>query len=235
MKTVLVTGSSKGIGKSTICEFASNNYNVVITYNTDYESACALKKYVENNYKVNVLVIKCDISNENDVSNMVTKIIDEFSNIDILVNNAALSLDSDIVEKTKNEFMRVLEVNLVGTFLVTREVITRTKVSTIINVSSTDSVDTYNTLNIDYSSSKAGINILTKTFALKYNDIKICAVLPNFVDTEAIREMNQDYLKEEMNRINQKKLIDLGTVSRKIYEIVNNDNIKSGDLIRIEE
>lgn len=234
MKTVLVTGSSKGIGASTIKEFASNNYNVVINYNTDYESANKLKKYIEENYKVGALIIKCDISNEKDVNNMITEILNMFGNIDVLINNASIALDSEILDKTKDEFMRVLEVNVVGTFLVAKEVLKRTKVSTIINVSSTDSVDTYNELNIDYSVSKAGINLLTKTFALHYKDIKVCAVLPNFVDTESIRGMDSTYLKEEMNRINQKELIDSSTVAKKIYEIVLNDDIKTGSLIRID-
>ena len=236
MATVLITGSANGIGASIAKEFAKNKYNVIINYNTSKDEALTLKSELEKKYNVDVLTIKCDISNELEVINMIDNAINYFKNIDVLINNAALSLDNEIMDKTKEEFLRVLEVNVVGTFLVTKEVIRKSKIKTIINISSTDSVDTYSTLNIDYSSSKAGVNILTKTFALKYPNIKIYAVMPNWVDSSSVLNMNKEYLKSEMQRIGQKKLISKEIVSKKVYELVNNnDNLNSGAIIRIDE
>lgn len=236
MATVLITGSANGIGASIAKEFAKNKYNVIINYNTSNDEALTLKSELEKKYNVDVLTIKCDISNELEVINMIDNAINHFKNIDVLINNAALSLDNEIMDKTKEEFLRVLEVNVVGTFLVTKEVIRKSKIKTIINISSTDSVDTYSALNIDYSSSKAGVNILTKTFALKYPNIKIYAVMPNWVDSSSVLNMNKEYLKSEMQRIGQKKLISKEIVSKKVYELVNNnDNLNSGAIIRIDE
>lgn len=236
MATVLITGSANGIGASIAKEFAKNKYNVIINYNTSKDEALTLKSELEKKYNVDVLTIKCDISNELEVINMIDNAINHFKNIDVLINNAALSLDNEIMDKTKEEFLRVLEVNVVGTFLVTKEVIRKSKIKTIINISSTDSVDTYSALNIDYSSSKAGVNILTKTFALKYPNIKIYAVMPNWVDSSSVLNMNKEYLKSEMQRIGQKKLISKEIVSKKVYELVNNnDNLNSGAIIRIDE
>lgn len=236
MATVLITGSANGIGASIAKEFARNKYNVIINYNTSNDEALTLKSELEKKYNVDVLTIKCDISNELEVINMIDNAINHFKNIDVLINNAALSLDNEIMDKTKEEFLRVLEVNVVGTFLVTKEVIRKSKIKTIINISSTDSVDTYSALNIDYSSSKAGVNILTKTFALKYPNIKIYAVMPNWVDSSSVLNMNKEYLKSEMQRIGQKKLISKEIVSKKVYELVNNnDNLNSGAIIRIDE
>lgn len=236
MATVLITGSANGIGASIAKEFAKNKYNVIINYNTSKDEALTLKSELEKKYNVDVLAIKCDISNELEVINMIDNAINHFKNIDVLINNAALSLDNEIMDKTKEEFLRVLEVNVVGTFLVTKEVIRKSKIKTIINISSTDSVDTYSALNIDYSSSKAGVNILTKTFALKYPNIKIYAVMPNWVDSSSVLNMNKEYLKSEMQRIGQKKLISKEIVSKKVYELVNNnDNLNSGAIIRIDE
>lgn len=236
MATVLITGSANGIGASIAKEFAKNKYNVIINYNTSKDEALTLKSELEKKYNVDVLAIKCDISNELEVINMINNAINHFKNIDVLINNAALSLDNEIMDKTKEEFLRVLEVNVVGTFLVTKEVIRKSKIKTIINISSTDSVDTYSALNIDYSSSKAGVNILTKTFALKYPNIKIYAVMPNWVDSSSVLNMNKEYLKSEMQRIGQKKLISKEIVSKKVYELVNNnDNLNSGAIIRIDE
>ena len=235
MKTVLITGASRGIGASIALEFAKNNYNVVISYNSSKCEGEKVKEYIEKNYKVKCLMVKCDISSEIEVSHMVDLSLKEFGNIDFLINNASVSMDNDIMSKSKDEFLRVVEVNLVGTFLVTREVIKKCNVNTIVNISSTDSTSTYSKLNIDYSCSKAGVNILSKTFSLCYPDIKICTIMPNWVNSETVLSMNSDYLEEEMKRIGQKKLIDKEYVARKTYEVVVDKFIKNGDIIRIDE
>lgn len=235
MKTVLITGASRGIGASIALEFAKNNYNVVIGYNSSKCEGEKVKEYIEKNYKVKCLMVKCDISSEIEVSHMVDLSLKEFGNIDVLINNASVSMDNDIMSKSKDEFLRVVEVNLVGTFLVTREVIKKCNVNTIVNISSTDSTSTYSKLNIDYSCSKAGVNILSKTFSLCYPDIKICTIMPNWVNSETVLSMNSDYLEEEMKRIGQKKLIDKEYVARKTYEVVVDKFIKNGDIIRIDE
>ena len=235
MKTVLITGASRGIGASIALEFAKNNYNVVIGYNSSKCEGEKVKEYIEKNYKVKCLMVKCDISSEIEVSHMVDLSLKEFGNIDVLINNASVSMDNDIMSKSKDDFLRVVEVNLVGTFLVTREVIKKCNVNTIVNISSTDSTSTYSKLNIDYSCSKAGVNILSKTFSLCYPDIKICTIMPNWVNSETVLSMNSDYLEEEMKRIGQKKLIDKEYVARKTYEVVVDKFIKNGDIIRIDE
>lgn len=235
MKTVLITGASRGIGASIALEFAKNNYNVVISYNSSKCESEKVKEYIEKNYKVKCLMVRCDISSEIEVSHMVDLSLKEFGNIDVLINNASVSMDNDIMSKSKDEFLRVVEVNLVGTFLVTREVIKKCNVNTIVNISSTDSTSTYSKLNIDYSCSKAGVNILSKTFSLCYPDIKICTIMPNWVNSETVLSMNSDYLEEEMKRIGQKKLIDKEYVARKTYEVVVDKFIKNGDIIRIDE
>lgn len=235
MKTVLITGASRGIGASIALEFAKNNYNVVISYNSSKCEGEKVKEYIEKNYKVKCLMVKCDISSEIEVSHMVDLPLKEFGNIDVLINNASVSMDNDIMSKSKDEFLRVVEVNLVGTFLVTREVIKKCNVNTIVNISSTDSTSTYSKVNIDYSCSKAGVNILSKTFSLCYPDIKICTIMPNWVNSETVLSMNSDYLEEEMKRIGQNKLIDKEYVARKTYEVVVDKFIKNGDIIRIDE
>ena len=80
-KVVLVTGSSRGIGKATIIEFASKGYNVVINYNNSENEALELKKYVEENYNVLALTIKADVSNEVEVKDMVSTIIKYFDSM----------------------------------------------------------------------------------------------------------------------------------------------------------
>lgn len=232
-KTVLITGSSKGIGASTIKKFASSGYDVVINYVNNEDKANELKKYIESNYNVTALCIKCDISNELEVKNMIDEIINKYNHIDVLINNASIARDEDMFNKSKDDFIKVLEVNLVGTFLVSREVL-KNDIKTIINISSTDSIDTYNDLTIDYCTSKAGVNLLTKILASKFKNTKICALAPNWVDTDSVKEMFPEYLKSELSRIGQRRLLTEEEVSNKIYSMVDDRNIKSGDIIRLD-
>lgn len=231
-KTVVVTGSARGIGKKTVIEFAKNGYNVVISYLTSKKQALELKEYIIDNYDVDVLVCKCDISKEDDVKGMVSCVIDKFKSVDVLVNNAAYSSDNSYKDKTKDEFMRVLEVNVVGTFLVTKYFSNYMKSGIVINISSTDSVDTYNELSMDYCASKAGANSLTQTFSLALPKIKFISVLLPWVNTESVREMFPDYLEGELKRTGQKKLLETNEVAKWIYSLINNRDIKSGSIIR---
>lgn len=229
----LVTGSSQGIGKELIIEFAKKKYDVIITYNTNKEKAYNLQSYIMDNYKVNALVIKCDLTKEEDIENMKNTILEKYDHIDILVNNAALSLDNYIEEKTKEEFMKVLEVNVVGTFLVTKYLYKYLDNGVIVNISSTDSMDTYSEISMDYSASKAAINNLTKTFALAFKNIKVIGAMPNWTNTESIREMNQDYLNSELKRIGQEKLEEPNEVALNIIKLIEDDKVKSGDIRRV--
>ena len=233
-KVAIITSCAKGIGKELALIFAKNNYDVVITYNTSKEKAYELSKHIRNNYNVNTSVIKCNLKKETDILKLKEKLKEKYNHIDVLINNAALSLDNSIEEKTKKEFMDVLEVNVVGTFLITKYLLDYMDKGIVVNISSTDSIDTYNSLNVDYSASKAAINILTKTFALSYSNIKFISVLPNWTNTESIKEMNQDYLKEELKRIGQKKLEDPKEVASSIFNLINDRKIKSGEAIRID-
>ena len=121
-KVVLVTGSNRGIGKSTIIEFAKAGLDVVINYCHHKEEAYELKEYVENNYNVRCLVVKCDVSKEDEVIEMINEIVDYFGSLDILVNNASVCRDSLLMDKTVKNFRRILDVNLIGTYLCSKYV-----------------------------------------------------------------------------------------------------------------
>ena len=227
----LVTGSAKGIGKEIVLGLASKSIDIIITYNTSEEAAYKLKEFVINNYGVKVSVVKCDISNEEDIISLKNSIEKEYGHLDILVNNAALSLDNYIDDKTKEDFMKVLEVNVVGTFLVIKYLYKLMNNGIIVNVSSTDAEDTYSDINIDYSASKAGINIITK--ALRLDNVKVIGVMPNWTDTESIREMNPKFLEEELKRIKQDKLEDPKEVANNIIDLIFDENITSGEIRRV--
>ena len=223
-KYALITGCSKGIGKAIALELAHNNYNIIGTYNKSLEDIEKLKIEVEK-LGVKFDYYKLDLLDDNSI-NYFIKQIDK--KIDVLINNAALSLDDELDNKTSKDFLDVLKVNLVGPFSLIKGL--KNNLKLVINIASTDGIDTYSKLNIDYSASKAGLINLTKSLALTLDNIKIIAICPNWVETESIKEMNQEYLEEEMKRINQKKLIKTNEISKKILDIINSD-IKSGEII----
>lgn len=234
-KIALVTGAAKGIGRACIIELAKNGYDVVISYLTNQKLALKLKKEVEEKYKVKAITIKCDVTNEKDIIKMLDEIKRVFNKIDIIINNAACAKDNYIFDKTKEEFMKVLETNLVGPFLITKYAYKYLSNGTIINISSKDAKDTYNELSIDYSASKAGLNSLTKTLALALKNIRVLSVMPGWVKTESVEEMNPDFLKSELKRVRQKKLTSPESVAKQIVNIIRDENISSGSIIELKD
>jgi len=218
---ILISGASKGIGYTLANLLTDYGANVIGIYNNTKIKNAKFDTY------------KCDISNEKEINKLFKYIKSNYGKLDCLVNCAAMCLDNDLYDKSKNEFMKVLEVNLVGTFLMCKNASMIMNKGVIVNISSTDASTTYSPISMDYAASKAGIENLTKNLALRLPNIKICALAPNWVDTETVLEMDQNYLKTEMERIGQEKLLTKESVVIKIVEIIVNDDIVSGDIIRM--
>lgn len=201
-KTVLVTGASRGLGREIAKLFAQNNYNVVINYNNSLKEAECLKEELEHLYHVKTLLVKCNIANEEEVKNMIAKIKSEFSTIDVLVNNAGIALDNSLEEKTSLEFQSVLNTNVIGTFLVTKYSLEILKKGSIINIASTDGIDTGYIEDIDYNASKAGVISLTHDFASVCSpDIRVNCVAPGWINTDMTSNLNPEFRKAETQKI----------------------------------
>lgn len=220
-KVILITGASKGIGNTLA--------NILYRYH-----ASIIGIYNKTKFKAPFITFKCDLKKENDIKKLFNFIKDKYGKLDCLINCASVSIDNDLYEKSKKEFMEVLEVNLVGTFLMCKYASFLMERGVIINISSTDAIDTYNVYNMDYAASKAGIINLTKSLALKLPYIKICALAPNWIDTESTREMDPEFLKSELERIGQKKLLTKEEVALKIIELIINDDYISGSVVRMD-
>ncbi len=202
---VLVTGSSRGLGKAIIIEYAKNGYDVIINYNTSEKDALELKDYVESNYKIKALVIKCDISKEEEIDLMIEKVYKEFGYLDILVNNASIALDQDFTLKTKEDFMKTIEVNLVGTYLLSKKIglkMLEAKSGTIINISSTNGIDTTYPESIDYDASKAGVISLTHNLANYFAPyIRVNTICPGWINTDMTKDLDEEFVNKELDKI----------------------------------
>lgn len=221
MKTVLITGAASSIGKALALKFYDEGYDLILTYNNKEID------YLEeiDNYEA----YKCNLKDEESIKDLYNCISNK--HIDVLINNACLSKDNLIEDKTKEEFMDVLEVNVVGTFLLTKYLLPI--VSNVIFISSLDSTKTPNIYEVDYIASKAAINSFAKTFSLSYPEIRFISVLFPWIDTSSTREMNNEYLNSEMNKYGQTRLLETNEVSNKIFDIVNSD-ITSGSIIEVD-
>lgn len=215
----LVTGSSRGLGKEIIKKFAREGFEVIINYNKSEKDAYKLADEIGSKARV----IKCDISNEEEVRDM----FDQIDHLDVLINNAAIADDKDPLEKSALEFNRVLHTNLTGTFLVTKYAIEKMGNGSIVNISSTNGIDTYYPESIDYDASKAGIISLTHNFAKYLSDIRVNCICPDWIDTEMNKDMDEIY-KAKINFIKPDVLASL------VYKVamnkgINDQIIKVGD------
>ena len=205
-KVVLITGAAKGIGKAIAIELAKNNYDLVINYFSSKKEALELQDYIKENYHVNCLAIKADISREDEVETMVKEAEDKLNGVDILINNAAIDLSNLFNLKTADEFRRTLDVNVIGAFNCSKAVAKHmldNKYGRIINISSTNGINTYYPMSIDYDASKAALISLTHNLATQYAPyVNVNAIAPGFIGTESeLDGYDEDFLKQEQEKI----------------------------------
>lgn len=205
-KVVLITGGGRGIGKAIALELAKNNYDIVINYLTSKEDAMKLKETIINNYGVRCLAIKADVSSEDEVDQMITTIENELQGVDILINNAAIDLSNLFHLKNAQDFRRTLDVNVVGAFNCSQRVykhMLEKEYGRIINISSTNGINTYYPMCIDYDASKAAIISLTHNLAFEFAPyIHVNCIAPGFIGTEnELDGYDEEFLKEEQEKI----------------------------------
>lgn len=226
-KVVLITGASRGIGRSTAIKYAQNNYNVVINYNNSYDKARELGDYLVSTYGIEVMIVKANISNEVEVKDMVDKVISKFGNIDVLVNNASIAIDSDFTCKDSNSFNEILNTNLVGTFLVSKEVskyMKDNRSGIIINVSSTNGIDSMYVESLEYDASKAGVISLTHNLAEYLKPyVRVNCVCPGWVNTDMNKDLDNAYIEQENKRIMLNRFAEPEEIANVIYFLATDE------------
>ena len=204
-KNVLVTGVTRGIGEAISREFAKKGYDIIINYVKSDEKAKKLKQELETTYNIKVFPIQADLSNEIQIENMVNLAIEEFGKIDVLVNNAGIVIDKEFEDRTVEDWKKTLNVNLIAPFILTKLIgkeMIKQKEGVIINISSTNGLNTYYPSSVDYDSSKSGLISLTYDSAVQYAPyIRVNCIAPGWINTEMNKELPIDYVKEETERI----------------------------------
>lgn len=205
-KVVLITGGAQGIGKAIVLELAKNHYDVVINYLTSNKAAALLEEEIKKNYDVRVMTVQADVSKEEEVDAMISLIEEKWGGVDILINNAAVDLSNLFHLKTADEFRKTLDVNVVGAFNCSKRVYRHMldqEYGRIINISSTNGINTYYPMCIDYDASKAALISLTHNLAFEYGPyINVNAIAPGFIGTDnELDGYDEEFLKEEEEKI----------------------------------
>ena len=253
-KVVLVTGSSRGIGRATIIEFAKKGYDVVINFissekeaqlkfiNHEFEfnnekDAMDLKKLVEKEYKVNALVIETDVSNEKEVKSCINKIIDTYGRIDVVVNCAGIVFDRNMYAATIAEFENTIKVNVMGAFIVSREASRNmNKGGSIINISSTNGTKVIAPESIDYNISKVGLQSLTRDLAYQLKpNIRVNAIAIGWADTDMNKDLPREYIEEENKKIYLERFADPSEIAKTIYFLASEESSYiNGEILTID-
>ena len=226
-KVALITGSSRGIGKQIAIKLAKNGYNIVVNYVNKNEE---VEKTIEElkQFGVEVLEAQGDISNYEQSEKIVNLVIEKFGQIDVLVNNAGVTKDMLIMRMKKEDFTKVIDVNLVGTFNITKNVIPhmmKKRTGRIINISSVVGISG-NAGQCNYAASKAGIIGFTKSLAkeLASRNILVNAVAPGFIETN-MTDVLQESVKEEIKKqIPLKRIGKAEDVANAVYFLTSEES-----------
>ena len=237
-KVAFITGGSRGIGKEVATKFAENGYNIVINYVSDKTDVETLRTEWESK-GVKALILKADVTKAEEVENVVKTAIDTFGKIDVLVNNAGITRDNLLMRMSEEEFDKVIETNLKGTFVVTKAVtkyMMKKSSGSIVNLSSVVGV-VGNAGQCNYSASKAGVIGFTKSVAkeLSSRNIRANAVAPGFIETDMTAVLS-DAVKENIhNQIPLKRMGSAKEVANLIYFLGSDESSYiTGQVINVD-
>lgn len=208
-KAAMITGATRGIGKQIALTLANEGYNIVLNYRTENDELIQAKNEIESK-NVKCLTVQGDVTNFEDCKQMIESAIKEFGKIDVLINNAGITKDMLLARMKEEDFKQVIDVNLVGTFNMTKNVFSymmKARSGRIINISSVVGI-AGNAGQTNYSASKAGIIGFTKSLAKEVasRNILVNAVAPGFIETNMTDVLKQEVKDEIAKNIPLKRM-----------------------------
>lgn len=237
-QVALITGGARGIGKQIAITLAKEGYDIALNYRSNTDELVKVKEEIES-YKVKCLLVQGDVSNFEDTERIAKETMDEFGKIDVLVNNAGITKDMLLLRMKKEDFESVLDVNLVGTFNMTKNVanyMMKARQGKIINVSSVVGVSG-NAGQANYAASKAGIIGFTKSLAkeLASRNILVNAVAPGFIGTDMTNVLKDEVKDKILEQIPLKRIGNAEEVANVVKFLASNDSSYiTGQVINID-
>ena len=237
-KVAFITGGTRGIGRQIAMTLAMAGYDIAVNYRTENEDLTITKSEIEK-CNVKCLPVQGDVSNFEDGENMVKQVIEQLGRVDVLVNNAGITKDTLLMRMKKEDFEDVLQVNLVGTFNVTKSVIPymmKQKEGRIINLSSVVGISG-NAGQANYAASKAGIIGFTKSLAKEVGsrNILVNAVAPGFIETQMTDVLKEEIKEEIKKTIPLKRMGTVEDVANVVKFLASNESSYiTGQVIQVD-
>ena len=237
-KVALITGASRGIGRSCAIDLAKNGCNIVINYKSNETEAKKVQDEIKK-YNVKSITYRCDVSKEEEVKKMIDFTVENLGKIDILVNNAGIAIDTLVTDKNVDDFLEILNVNLIGTFLTCKyasKYMLENKYGKIINISSTNGIDTFYPESLDYDASKAGVISLTKNLAKEYSPyINVNSVAPGWVNTDMNKDLSDEFMINEKQKIILNRFAEPEEIAKVVTFLSSDDaSYINGTVIRVD-
>lgn len=237
-KNAVVTGATRGIGREIAFTLAENGANVAINYRTLNEDVERLIEELKS-YGTNIVAVKCDISDEEEVKNFIAESKKQLGSIDILINNAGITKDGLLMRMKEKDFSDVLDVNLKGTFITTREaasIMMKQRHGKIINISSVVGV-IGNVGQCNYAASKAGVIGFSKSVAreLASRNITVNVVAPGFINTDMTGVLPEKVKESMLQGIPLKRIGEPKDIANAVLFLASDlSNYITGQVINVD-
>lgn len=234
-KVILVTGASRGIGRAIAKELAEEGHKVIANYNKSKEKAEELKAELKQK-SIELDIYKADVSEREEISQMVSYVLNKYGKIDVLVNNAGIDLVRVFTDVTDEDWNYVINNNLYSVFCVTQEVaksMINAKQGLIVNISSIFGQIGASCESI-YAVSKAGIDGLTKSLAKEFSlsNIRVNSIAPGLIDTEMNNDLSEEDIKDIEKEIPLKRIGEPKEVAKTVKMLMECDYI-TGQVISV--
>ena len=236
MKTVIVTGGSRGIGAAIVKELAKEKYNVVLNYNNSEEAAKKIKKELEEQ-NIKIEIFKADVSKREEVIKLVKFTLEKYKSIDVLINNAGIDQIKPFMDITDKDWNNIMQVNLNSVFYCCQEVLENmihNKRGCIINISSIwGRIGA--SCEVHYSASKAAIDGLTKALAKEMgpSNIRVNSIAPGIIETEMNKDLNREDVQEIINQIPLGRIAKPEEIAKSIKWLIEDEYV-TGQIISVD-
>lgn len=238
-KVAIITGSRRGIGFATAKKLASMGWNIVLNDMEDEELISENVQYLKSEYGIDAIGVMMDVSYEENVIQLRDNVLEHFGRIDLLINNAAIVEDMEIDERPMKVFDNTIRNNIDSTYLMSKyigKVMYDNKYGKIVNVSSTNGINAFFPTSIDYDATKAAVISMTHNFALEYAPyVLVNAIAPGWVDTEMNKDLPEELVQEEENKIYLKRFAKPEEIANLISFLASDENTYiNGEIIKID-
>lgn len=237
-KIAVITGGVRGIGRAIALRLARSGASLVVNYNSNREAAQSLSEEV-NSIGGRIVIVQGDVSNPEDAQKIIDSAIEHYQRLDILVNNAGINRDNLLIRMKEEEFQRVIETNLMGTFYCTKyagKIMIKARQGRIVNISSVVGIGG-NIGQSNYAASKAGVIGFTKSVAkeLATRNITVNAIAPGFIKTDMTDKLSKEQKENILSRIPMARFGFPEDVANIVHFLVSDEaNYVTGQVFRID-